>query len=88
MEENLHKDNLEEFFKNSFEDENIDSPNDQWDVPSDDVWSGINEKIKPATKPAAPSVFKLKWLMAAAASILILGHRGCARTRHHPSSEL
>ncbi len=73
MEENLHKDNLEEFFKKSFDDENIDPSNDQWDVPSDDVWSGINEKIKPAAKPAPPSVFNLKWLMAAAASILILG---------------
>jgi hypothetical protein len=73
MEENLHKDNLEEFFKNSFNEENIGPPDDQWDVPSDDVWSGINKTINPTSAPAAPFTFNLKWFMAAAASILILG---------------
>ncbi len=72
MEENLHKDNLEEFFKNSFKDENIDSSDDQWDVPSDAVWSGINEKINPPAK-STPSAFNFKGLLAIAASILIVG---------------
>lgn len=73
MDENLHKDNLEEFFKNSLNDENIDSSDDPWDVPSDDVWLGINETINPVPTPAPPFSFNLNWLLAAAASILILG---------------
>ncbi len=72
MEENLHKDNLEEFFKNSFDDENIEPSNDQWDVPSDSVWAGIDEVINPPAKKPI-STFNFKGLMAIAAGILILG---------------
>lgn len=70
MEENLHKDNLEDFFKKSFDDENPEPSDDQWDVPSDAVWSGINKKISSSEVPA--SVFNFKRLMAIAAGILIL----------------
>ena len=74
MEENLHKDKLEEFFKNSFDDNNIEPSEDQWDVPSDAVWTGINESINPAGPSAASaSVLNLKWLLAVAASVLIIG---------------
>ena len=73
MDENLHKDNLEEFFKNSFNDENIEPSDDHWDVPSNDVWAGIDESINPVVPPATNSYFNLKWLLAAAASVLIIG---------------
>jgi Outer membrane protein beta-barrel domain len=73
MEENLHKDNLEEFFKNSFENENIDPSDDQWDVPSDDVWSGINNSINPVNTPNPAPVLNIKTFLAVAAGILLLG---------------
>ncbi len=45
MGEDLHKDNLEDFFKDSFE-EQSDSPSpDGWDIPSDQVWDKINTSI-------------------------------------------
>ncbi len=75
MEENLHKDNLEEYFKKSFENENSDPSDDNWDAPSDTVWHGINEKINPAdpSSSAPASIFNLKWILGIAASILIIG---------------
>ena len=71
MDENLHKDNLEEFFKNSFDEENVEPSDDQWDVPSNTVWSNINASIQPVV-PVTSSIFTLKKLLAVAASILIL----------------
>ena len=73
MDENLHKDNLEEFFKNSFNDENIDPSGDLWDVPSEEVWVGIDANINPIAPPASGSFFNLKWMFAVAASVLIIG---------------
>ena len=66
MEENLHKDNLEEFFKNSFNDENMIPSDDQWDEPSDACLDKESiESIKPAgllSLPFPHLSFNLKWL--------------------------
>jgi len=41
MDENLHKDNLEEFFRKSFEQLGNEPAEDGWDMPSDDNWENI-----------------------------------------------
>jgi hypothetical protein len=62
MEENLHKDNLESFFKQAF-DKLPDTPSpDGWDTPSEEVWDGII-----AVKPGSNGLFPFSW------KILVLG---------------
>lgn len=71
MDENLHKDNLEEFFKKSFEELDKQSAKD-WDTPSTQVWEGINKGINPVS---GASLFSLTWTkisVAAAISILLI----------------
>ena len=45
MAEDLHKDNLEDFFKGSFEKQSDLPAEDGWDTPSDQVWAGIDQAI-------------------------------------------
>ena len=61
MEENLHKDNLEEFLKNSFEGYS--------ESPPDDVWNRISEGLPTASPPMKVVSFRRWWLVAAAAVI-------------------
>ena len=45
MDENSHKDNLEEFFRKSFEKQKNMPPQDDWDLPSNNIWEGISDRI-------------------------------------------
>jgi hypothetical protein len=62
MEENLHKDNLESFFKKEFEQLPETPANDGWDTPSNEVWGGIEEGLS-----SGAAGFFISWKM------LILG---------------
>ena len=71
MDENLHKDNLEEFFKKSFEELDKQSAED-WDMPTEQVWVGIDKGI---TSASGAGLFSLSWMklsVAAAIGILLI----------------
>lgn len=59
MEENLHKDNLESFFKKELEKLPDTTGPEGWDMPSADVWSGIEANI---SSPEKNVFLKKYWL--------------------------
>jgi hypothetical protein len=70
MEENLQNDELERFFKNTFEEADQSGGGD---VPSDDIWLGIEKGLSPV--PAKPVLWMLpsQWkAIAATLAILIV----------------
>lgn len=68
MDENFDKDNLEEFFRKSF-DELEHQPSEDWDTPSGKVWQGVEAGLS-----AKGILLNLNWvkLAAAAAAILLI----------------
>lgn len=70
MEENLHKDNLDSFFRKEFENLPDAPAPDGWDTPSDDLW----DKIAVAT-PAGRGIFSFSWTKLFL-GILLLGLLG------------
>ena len=73
MDENLHKDNLERFFKKAFDDleqeKNAQSNKSNWDLPSDKVWDGIEPAIA-----GTSAIFSISWIKVAgiAATVALL----------------
>ena len=59
MDENLHKDNLEDFFKKSFEQLNQEAPDGDWDTPSNEVWEGVESGLLAASKT---TILSVSWL--------------------------
>ncbi|MFT5385308.1 MAG: hypothetical protein ACI81W_002715, partial [Saprospiraceae bacterium] len=47
MAEDLHKDNIEDFFKDAFDEQSDLPAADGWDVPSEQVWEKVEEAIHP-----------------------------------------
>ena len=62
MEENVHKDKMEEFLKKSFEDHSENPPND--------LWERIEEGLGPVSAPPAKVISFKPWLLAAAAAVV------------------
>jgi hypothetical protein len=69
MEENIYKDPMDDYVKNSFEHFETD--------PSDDMWSRIENELPPADdkKPLGLPWSKYRWQLAAASVILLLFSR-------------
>lgn len=73
MDENLHKDDLERFFKKAFDDleqeKNAPSEEGDWDVPSNKVWDDIAPVINESS-----TILSLSWIKIAsiAASVALL----------------
>lgn len=71
MEGDLHKDNLDDFFKNRLQ-EDTDLPSENgWDIPSEQVWTSVNQAIDQADEPA-PSVFWLNRFRIAGVLVVAL----------------
>ncbi|MEL6864008.1 MAG: outer membrane beta-barrel protein [Bacteroidota bacterium] len=72
MDDHLHKDPLEQFFKKAFEDEQNLPVDDDWDIPSDQVWDNIDSRL-PAVKPGAVvRTMPGKWWYWAAAAVVVV----------------
>ena len=72
MDDHLHKDPLEQFFKKAFEDEQDLPVDDDWDIPSDQVWDNIDRRL-PAAKPGAVvRTMPSKWWYWAAAAMVVV----------------
>jgi len=73
MEKYFHKDNLEEYFRKSLAGLGEKPSQDDWDMPSDQVWENIEKgiPIHPAPK-GVTSIPKLKWFLALIALLLLL----------------
>lgn len=75
MDENLHKDNLEEFFRKSFEEQKNQPPEEGWDLPSDGIWDGISGGI-PVQGTTIPFYQNWKyWAIATAALFTIVSYQ-------------
>lgn len=72
MEENLHPDNLEQFFKDNLNESDLDPQGDPdgWDMPSNDVWKGIAPNIVKPVSGLSPT--RLLWVKGAAIGTAIL----------------
>jgi hypothetical protein len=87
MDENLHKDNLEEFFKKSFEELDKQSAED-WDMPTEQVWVGIDKGI---TSANGAGLFSLSWTklgVAAAIGVLLISTAILVNQNAHLSDQL
>lgn len=74
MDNNLHNDSLEEFFRKHLErEENPLSEDDGWDVPSDAVWEGVEIGLPKKEKPKRRIIPYWRWVGVAAAILLLLG---------------
>jgi hypothetical protein len=72
MDENLHKDNLEEFFRKSFEEQKSMPPEEDWDMPSNNIWGGISSGIS-VQKPMIPFYQNWKfWAISVAAISMVV----------------
>ncbi len=75
MDENLHKDPLEELFRKKLEDQNLENKSaspDEWDLPADSLWDNIGPAVE-FTPPAKGLWLSSKLqLVAIAASILLV----------------
>lgn len=65
MDNKSHKNNLEEFFRKSFDELSNQPSEDGWDVPSDGVWDNIAAGLNDS-KGRPVFFFRIKWLLAAA----------------------
>ncbi len=73
MGENLHNDNLEDFFKKSFHENDQNPMSDDWDLPDDKVWKGISSVIQEEPTKLIPiKTFAWKKGLGVAASFLVL----------------
>ncbi len=69
MDENLHKDNLEDFFKKGFEEGDLSSKDGDWDMPSDKVWDRLENELE----DDRPQGIIIPWkYLTLAATILLL----------------
>lgn len=69
MEENLqNNDNLESFFKNSFERGDYSSPTGDWDTPADSLWDKIEEELP---KESPSKLIYIPRLIAVLAAMLL-----------------
>ena len=87
MDENLHKDNLEEFFKKSFEELDKQSAED-WDMPTEQVWVGIDKGI---TSASSAGLFSFSWTklsVAAAIGVLLISVGVLINQNAHLSNQL
>ncbi len=83
MGENLHKDNLEDFFQKSFSENEQGSTSDDWDLPDDKVWEGISNAIQEEpTKVVPMQAFVWKKWLGVAASFLIFTLAYCVYQDH------
>ncbi len=81
MDENLHKDPLEELFRKKLEDQNLEhtsaSP-DEWDLPTDGLWDNIGPAVE--FTPPAKGLWlssKLQFVAIAASILLVIGVFTC-----------
>jgi len=72
MNENLHNDSLEEFFRKHLENENtLLSEDDGWDVPSDAVWFGVEKRLPQGEEPKRRIIPYWRLVGAVAAVFLV-----------------
>lgn len=91
MDENLHKDSLENLFRKNLEDaklENRDAAPNDWDMPSDQVWEGIGEALNPPAPKGLWLSTKMQLLATAAGLLLLVGVFTCFRSYQKQLSSL
>ncbi len=75
MDENLHKDPLEELFRKKLEDQNLEKKSaspDEWDLPADNLWDKIGSAVEVQAPVKGIWVSSKLQLIAIAASILLI----------------
>jgi opacity protein-like surface antigen len=72
MAEDLHKDNLEDFFKDTFDEQSDLSGLDDWDVPSDGVWEKVEKAINKDDRSDKGIIWWRYWGIGALGLILLI----------------
>ena len=87
MDRDLHNDNLEDLFRKSLQ-EAEELPANDWDEPSEGVWSGIERTLRPDANNRRWIIGLILLLILAGASFFILDRKGDLQTITQNKSEL